>query len=250
MRAARPWDTAGVRASLAVTTALALAACADDEPAGDPLDDFVLTSPDGFVELIPTSTVELAWDVTARPPLSLELDLDLVGSVEPALVIHHAQLAPGSFTWDGLDTRNQPALPGNYQVRAIAVEPSFGTVDARPGDNAHLVVVQGVRFRDGELSFTGAQSSRELALTTVNRSVMAMTLALDPDPAVEGDELPLLTANVPGELVPFARTYPFTGRTAADAPVPGGRYQLVALIAAEDGARHYRVAGPGLSWAP
>lgn len=238
-----------MRAFAALALVPALAACADDQGAEvAPLEDFAVTSPDGFAELVPGGAVELAWTVTARPQLSLEIDL--VAGVAPPWVITHDRVQPGSFTWGGLDSRNQPLPPDNYRVRAAAIAPDDGTVDTFDGDAAHLVVVQGVRFRDASLAFTGAQADRQIVLSTVTRSPMELTLALDPDPGRAGDELPLLTASIPGELVPFARSYPFTGRTAADGAVPAGFYVVAALISTRDGAVQYRIDGPGLTWTP
>ena len=44
-----------------------------------------------------------------------------------------------------------------------------------------------------------------IVLTTVTRSPLELTLALDPSLVTDGDELPLLTATIPAELVPTAR---------------------------------------------
>ena len=237
------------RAAAACTAALALAACADDGGAPPaPLADFVLTAPDGFAELVPTTTTTLAWEVTASPALGLQLDA-LTGA-EPPVLIGRRALAAGTLAWDGRDPAGGPARPGNYRIRATALGPDDGTVDTAEGDNAHLVVVQGVRFAAAMLAFTGAQPARDLVLTSTTRSTMELTLLLDPDVANAGDELPLLTATIPGELVPTGRSYPFTGRTADGQAIAAGAYVLAASIKARAGTITYRTDGPTLTWAP
>lgn len=229
--------------------ALGLAACAGDGGAPPtPLADFVLTAPDGFVELVPTTSATLAWEVTASPALALQLDA-LTGA-EPPVLIDRRALAAGTLAWDGRDPAGVAARPGNYQIRATALGPDDGTVDTADGDNAHLVVVQGVRFRDATLAFTGAAPARDMVLTATTRSTLELTLLLDPDLAIAGDELPLLTATVPGELVPTARSYPFTGRTAGGHAIAAGAYVLAASIRARAGTITYRTDGPTLTWAP
>ena len=223
--------------------------CGSDDGATDPtpLADFAVTAPDGFAELVPTTTVGIAWQVTASPAYGLELEV--VSGAEPARVITTVDLASGSLTWDGRDQARAAAPPGNYRLRAIALGPDDGEVDTADGDAAHLIVVQGVRFRDRTLAFTGAQAGRDLVLTTVARSPLELDLLLDPDLATAGDELPLLTATIPGELVPVGRSYPFTGRTADDHAIAAGTYVVVAELHASGGIM-YRVDGPTLTWTP
>lgn len=237
------------RALLVPVALLALAACGDQGDSGTlPLADFVVTAPDGFVELVPTTTVELAWQVT--PSTAFGLELDVVAGAAPPRPITTQALASGTFTWDGRDLARTAVPPDNYQLRAVALGPDDGEVDTADGDNAHLIVVQGVTFRDAALTFTGGQAARELVLTTVARSTIELALVADPDPAIAGDELPLLTASIPGELVPRPRSYPFTGRTADDRAIAAGTYVLAAVVRARAGAITYRVDGPTLTWTP
>jgi hypothetical protein len=238
-----------MRAALLVVLA-GLAACGGDDGAAPPgpLDDLVVTAPDGFAELAPTETATIAWEVTASGGFGLELAV--VSGDEPAVLVERRALASGSLGWDGDDPAGDRVPAGNYQVRAIALGPDDGTVQAVDGGATHLLVVQGVRFRDDALAFTGGQASRELALVTVTRSTLALTLVIDPDVAVPGDERALVTASVPGELAPTPRSYPFTGRDADDRAIAGGTYTLAAIVAARAGAITYRVDGPTLTWTP
>lgn len=237
-------------AAIGLTGTLGAGECGggDDGTAVGPLDDFELTAPDGFAELVPTTTVAIAWQVTTSPALGLELDAVAAG--EAPTMIDRRALTSGSLDWNGRGPTGLAVPPGNYQISASALGPDDGAVATVEGDNAHLVVVQGVRFRDGALTFTGGGGGRELVLTTVTRSPLELTLALDPSPLADGDELPLLTATIPGELVPTPRSYPFTGRTAADQPIAGGSYVLAALVRARGGTIAYRVDGPTLTWTP
>ncbi|HVV82724.1 MAG TPA: hypothetical protein VHE35_06570 [Kofleriaceae bacterium] len=220
----------------------------DDGPAGEPLADFAFTKPDGFAELVPTTTVELAWTVSPSDADSLELDA--FDGDEPPIAIQRFSLVSGSYAWDGRSPAGTAAPPGNYRLRAIALGPADGEAARLDGDATHLVVVQGVRFRDTTLAFTGGQASRQIVVDTTARSPVELTLVLDPDVATDGDELPLLTATVPGEFASVARTYPFTGHTADDQPIAGGTYTLAAVLRARDGAITYRTDGPTLTWTP
>lgn len=228
--------------------ALVLVAGCGDDGVGAPLADFEVTAPDGFVELVPGETVTIAWQVSAAP--SDALVLSAATGDEPALTLYRGPLRAGQVAWDGRAPDQALAAAGNYQLTAAALGPDDGVVATVDVGAGHLIVLQGVRFRDATLDFTGAQATRELVLTTVTRSVMELTLAVDPDLAVAGDERPLSTATIPGELVPTTRSYPFTGRTADDQPLAGGRYTLAALVRARAGARTYRVDGPVLTWTP
>lgn len=219
----------------------------DDALAG-PLDDFRVTAPDGFAEIAPNEAAEIAWDVTASDAYGLEVGV--VGAGGAQVVIDQRVLAPGSVSWRGRDLAGATVPPGNYRVYASALGPDDGAVQTVDGGATHLVVVQGVRFRDATLAWTGADATREMVISTVTRSTMALTLLLDVDPDTTGDERVLLRASIPGELVPVARSYPFTGRDADGVAIPGGTYTLAAVIAARDGAITYRVDGPTLTWTP
>ena len=231
---------------------LALASCADPDDDGDPaalpLAQYELLAPDGFEELIPTKTVEVAWAVEPGPRI---LRMEAIEGDRAPVTIYDGAVQAAALQWDGRDVdTGAAAAPGNYQVRARVVNERGGEYDSRLGDNAHLIVIQGVTFRDATLAFTGAQATRDVVLTTTARSVMELTLALDPDVATAGDELPLLTATIPGEFASFARSYPFTGRTAADQPIAAGTYVVAAQLRAVAAGVAYRVDGPTLTWTP
>jgi hypothetical protein len=234
----------------AIGLAAALAACGGDDADGaGPLVDFVFVEPDGFAELVRGDTVDVTWDVTTAPGLELRLDVLPGGDPTTPLPLRWTDLAPGTLAWDGT-VQGARLLAGHFELRATALTSGEEVLQHVDGGAQHLIVLQGVRFRDQTLAFTGAQANRELVLTTVTRSVMEMTLALDPDTGADGDELPLLTASIPGELVPTTRSYPFTGRTAADDAIAAGTYTLIAQVRARGGANTYVDYGPQLTWAP
>ena len=219
---------------------------ADGPPVG-PLADFRLLAPDGFAELVPSRTVDVAWSVTPAP---YGLQLDALDRDGRPWMLDRRSLEPGSLAWDGEDPAGEPAPPGHYTVRATALGPDDGEAGTFDGGVAHLIVVQGVRFRDQALVYTGADAQRPLVLTTVARSPFELSLFLDRDIGVPDDELPLLDDDVPGELVPVERTYGFSGRTRDGAPVPAGEYVLYARVIARQGTVVYRVNGPTLDWTP
>lgn len=254
-RMARPCprvpDAANIVASVATMLVVVLAGCGGDDgggPPGGPLDDLRVTAPDGFAELGPGEAADVAWEVTASDAYGLELGV--VGDDVAPRMIERRPLAAGTLRWNGVQLDGIRAPAGNYHVYASALGPDDGAVQTVDGGADHLIVVQGVRFRDATLSFTDADLPGALVLSTVARSPMELTLVLDPDVGTELDEKTLLTASIPGELVPVARSYPFTGLDASGAPIGGGTYTLAAVIRARGGAITYRVDGPTLTWTP
>lgn len=224
---------------------LALAGCGDDVVCPS-VDDFRLTSPDGFAELVHGGTVTVAWTADGSDGASVELEArdterDSVVPLPPA------NLGDGMIVWDGMSPDGWAAPPANYRLFGTAGQVGGCDGDPITGGDLHLIVVQGVRLPTAPIAFTGSQATRMITITTVTRSTLPIALALDPNAAVDGDELTIVTATVPGEFAPIARSYPFNGTTSAGVPIPTGDYDLIAAI---DGPSPYRVVGPRLTWRP
>ena len=77
--------------------------------------------------------------------------------------------------------------------------------------------------------------------------MLQVRYAVDPDRAIDGDELVFAESTVPGEFTPIARSYPFSGLTTDGAAIPAGTYDLIALVVTPTA---YRVVGPTLTWTP
>lgn len=230
---------------LSLALALGLAACADDvvcPSAGS----FALTEPDGFAELVPGATVTIAWTGDGDPGADVELELTATDGGAP-IFVPPALFGAGQLTWDGRDRDGLVAPPANYRIGGVVAK--IAACAGRPivPDDLHLVVVQGVRMPREPITWSGSQLTRMFTVATVTRSVLAVRYAVDPDPATDGDELVFLETTVPGELAPVMRSYPFSGTTVAGADIPGGEYDLIALVGTPTA---YRAVGPRLTWLP
>ncbi|MBZ0237049.1 MAG: hypothetical protein K8M05_32265 [Deltaproteobacteria bacterium] len=231
--------------ALISATLAALAACESVDPCYEVAGAFALTRPTGASELVPGESVRFEWepiDVPGAVVAFVLVDDDVripVGTVETGVGVHDVQTADSG----------QPVPMGVYRIQGV-----FGgcALSAPPYDGGatRLVFAQGVTFADASLTITGAQTPRDLELTTVALSTVELELLADPTPGADGDELLFATGAVPGELVAMTRRYAFTGMTTTGAAIPGGTYRVVARVRARDGAVVYDVPGPQLTWSP
>lgn len=217
-----------------------------DAPGPGPLLSYHLRVPSGLVELRPGAPAPVEWQVNSGPYF---LRLDAVDAEDRAVLLDVRGLESGSLQWDGRDPAGRKVPAGHYGVRATALDADQRTVGLVEGEPNDRIVVQGVRFPDAALSFTGAQAMRTIGLTVVTLSSVRLTVALDPDEDWSGDELPVVSAEQAGELVPVHRAFAFTGRTTDGAAIPAGRYRLHAIVIV-GGTNGYRVDGPTLDWTP
>lgn len=231
----------GVRA-LAIVSLLSVAAgCADD--AACPTAQFALTGPAGFAQLTPGGSVTIAWSFDGDPAATVALRVAATDGVAD-IALPSAVQGTGELTWNGRDGAGALAPPANYRIGGeVTAAGGCGDATVVP-DDLHLIVVQGVRLPTAAIAFTGAQATRMITVTTVTRSMVQLTLGLDPDAGVDGDELAIFEATIPGEFTPTAHSYPFIGMTTAGSPIPAGTYDLIANFA---GAR---TIGPRLTWTP
>ena len=232
----------GVRRLAIVSVLVVGAGCADDASCPS-TGQFALTAPDGFAQLGPTGTVTVAWTSDGDPVADLALRAIAADGVAD-VALAAARLGDGQLAWDGTDGAGARVPAANYRVGgAVAATGGGGALTITP-DDLHLIVVMGVRLPTQPIDFTGAQADRAVTVTTVSRVSAQLELAVDPDPAVDGDELVFARAMIPGEFTPMARSYPFPGTTVADGPIPAAAYDLIATFG---GAR---TRGPRLTWTP
>ncbi len=216
--------------------------CADDASCPS-AGQFALTAPDGFAQLGPTGTVTIAWSGDGDPAATVALRAIATDGVAD-VALPPAQLGDGQVAWDGTDGAGARVPAANYRVGgAVAAPGGCGPLTITP-DDLHLVVVMGVRLPGQPISFTSGQADRVVAVTTVSRMSAPLELAVDPELAVDGDELVFAVATIPGEFTPMARSYPFLGTTVGGVAIPAGTYDLIATFG---GAR---TRGPRLTWTP
>lgn len=230
----------------ALLSLLLAPACADDVVCPSP-GRFALTQPDGFAELVPGGRVTLAWTSAGGDGgADVELALTATDGGDP-IELPAALVGDGQLTWDGQRLDGSLAPPANYRIGGtVGRIASCGGLELTP-DDLHLVVVQGLRMPDAPITFTGSQLTRMITVTTVTRSPLMVSYALDPSATTDGDELVFARATVPAELAPVARSYPFSGMTVDATAIPDGEYDLVALVGAPVA---YRALGPRLTWHP
>jgi hypothetical protein len=228
---------------------LRLAACGDAPTLAPPLPDagaptVAVTAPTGLTPLVPghpitiTTRVDLAGADPSTAHLAVTLDASLGGADQ--VVFDGAATAGDTSRTFPADDQPFPA-PGVYALTA-ALDAGDAHVTAPP--SVTRVAAQGVVFRrpaPGERVEVGAPV--DLALDAVTLGPMALTLVLAAENGTAGDEVAIITASIPGELVPVPRTYSFDGTDATGAPVPAGDYRLEADIVDQRTGAAYRSHG-------
>lgn len=231
------------RAVAALAVALVGGAGCADDAACPSAGQFALTAPDGFVQVGPSGTATIAWTADGDPGATVALRAIATDGVAD-VALPPALLGAGQLVWDARDGAGARVPAANYRVGGeVAAVGGCGGLTLTP-DDLHLIVVMGVRLPTAPLAFVGSQTGRVVEITTVTRVSVPLELALDPDPAVAGDELIFASATVPGEFTPIARAYPFPGTTTAGAAIPAGGYDLVATFAGTT------TRGPRVTWDP
>lgn len=229
----------------ALTAALAAGGAGCEEPAtcAELAAGFALLAPDGPAELVPGGSVHLAWTPTDAPT---DLRVELVdGPGRLGL----GQIAGAAGALDLERPADDRILVGIFRVEVV-LEDCAGAPAVHDAGPLHLIYGQGLRFAAGDLGFTGSQTERTVAITTVTLSTMTVELLADPDEALAGDELLVARAEVPGEVFRRDARLPFTGQTVDGAAVPAGSYRLRARVIARAGALTYETAGPTMTWSP
>lgn len=231
---------------IAALLAVGLAACEVPEGCPEVAGTFALTMPTGASELVPGSSVHLAWAATAGTSAVVAFVLvEGDARVPTGTVDVSAGMADLATTDAGA-----PIPPGVYRIQGVfggcaLSEPAY---DAGP---TRLVYAQGVTFTDTSLAIAAADTPRDVAFRTVSLSTMELELFVDPTPGgTAGDELRFAMGSVPGELVAMTRRYAFTGSTTEGAAIPGGTYRVVARVHARTNTVTYDVPGPQLTWTP
>jgi len=224
---------------------IAAAGCAADDPCRQGLD---FTAPGGAAEWVPGGPpVDIGYQV-----LEGEGSVAIaVESLDGVTAYPIGNFARGTVTvpFAGLDETGAAVRPGIYQPVAsfLGCDNLLTRVE---GGAFHQVVVQGVELAGAPLTATTASLPLAVPLTTVARSTIEVDLVVDPDPGTAGDELVFDHLSVPGELVPVVRTATFTGTAQGGAAIPGGSYQVRAVIHARADTLVYESAGPTLTWTP
>jgi len=219
--------------------------CAPADPCDAGLE---FTSPTGSVEWVPTGPpVAIAFTVAdGEGAVAIALD-----TLDEAIAYNLGTFARGATSIDfaGTDAAGGALRPEVYQPVASFLD-CDGAAARVEGGAFHQVVVQGVELAAAPLTATAATVPLAVPLTTVTRSTLEIDLVVDPDPGTAGDELVFDHLSVPGELVPVARTAAFTGTASGGAAIPGGTYQVRAVVHARADTLVYESAGPTLTWTP
>jgi hypothetical protein len=225
---------------------IALAACEEPEGCPEVASSFALTAPGGATELVPGASVRLTWtpiEGTSAVVAFVLVEGDAripTGTVPVSAGMHDVSTTDGGA----------PIAPGVYRIQGVfggcaLSEPAYDAGALR------LVFAQGVTFADTSLTITGAQTPRDVAITTVSLSSFELELLVDPTPGgAAGDELVFAAGTVPGELVAMNRRYAFTGMTMQGQAIPAGQYRIVARVHARSDTVVYDVPGPELTWQP
>ena len=210
-----------VRTALTIVLAVAALATAACEPAPAPaVRAFRVTAPAAAVELVPTPAdfVDVVWTYDADDAEHLAVTIQAVPTVgeTSASWLASALLANGSarYVVPAVNVWVPPlnVVPaGVYQVLAtVYADGDVLAESTAPG----LLVLQGVEFRDRDLTFTSDVAQRDLWMTTVTATVARATVYLTS--AVGGARQVISQATIASDLAPVGRVITFTGRTIND----------------------------------
>lgn len=230
-----------VRSGSVVVVALLVAAC-DVAPAVRTL---AVTAPAAPVEVVPVAGegLSVAWRFDAERADEIEVTVALAPVADGAEVpLSAATLAAGAVLWP---VPAAPPEPGVY--RALVRATLDGEVlaeAAAPG----LVVMQGVRFRDAELTFTSDPTTRDLWLTTVVASESRALLYLAP--TIDGPRRVFADAVIASDLAPVGRVVTFTGAAVDGTAIPPGDHQAFVEVRTRGDSLRYQRGGLLVHWRP
>lgn len=233
-----------------------VAACDPVSTPGPTVRAFRFTAPATPVELVPIAGdwVDCAWtyDVDYADQLSVTVQAVPTAGEGGSAWLASVPLASGSALYVvPATTAWVPPLnvipAGVYQLVATVYDDGASAVLAEataPG----LLVVQGVRFRDAELTFTADVARRDIWMTTVTATVALATVSLTP--AAGGTRQVISQATIASDLAPVGRVITFTGHTLDDVAIPAGDYPAVVEIRARGGTVTYERGGLTIHWQP
>ncbi len=213
--------------------------------------DFAITAPLGTSELLPDGTIPITWRLAG--PRDAQLTIDLVSVTDDGaytIVDETVGAGAGGGPWAGLDVDGALVPPDVYDLVATVLVDN-GLV----GSALRNVSVHGAYFIDPfpglDVTVTGTEGMRDLRYVTVSQRVIRLVTSLDPDIAVDGDELVIDERSIPGEFVPFIRIVHFEGTTLEGAAIPQGDYTLTLDGSDDDDPTLvYRRRGGRVLWRP
>jgi hypothetical protein len=231
---------------------LALAACgADPDDDGQPEYDFTLTQPLATVELLPGGEVPITWSMAGAAEAHLVIELSSVSDdLAYTIVDETITEGPGGGPWAGRDVEGQLVLPDVFDIVASVYVDGLLVGGALRNLSVHGAYVT-YPPPDYDLEIAASDGEVDLTYMTVSQRVIRIVTSLDPDPAVDGDELVIDERTIPGEFVPFERIVHFTGVTLADAAIPEGDYTVTLDVSDDDDPTlAYRRTGGRVLWRP
>lgn len=221
---------------------IVLAACGDAE---GPI--IAITAPT-LGAYVPGGSLAIAWD--ASPAFdAAHLAVRLVprdGGAGFPLILGEmraptttAPTADG-FTWAGEDALGGAVRPGFYGLAVADTRRGDSTYDG--GDTSIIAVVGAVPTAPAistALTLTpAAPVTLHVDVSTI--APLSVTLVADPSTA-DGDELPITTMEIPGEIRTVDHDFAWDGTLAAGGKIATGDYTIDALI--DDGTTTWRVGG-------
>jgi hypothetical protein len=229
------------RAASLTMCSLALVACTDPDPS---LQTFRFTAPGPAIELVPVPGESLAIAWTAEHDGALDVDLELRPTNPPGdpIGLGLASIDDGAFTWP---LPADAPRAGLYQLVA-GVRDGERLLDETTSPS--IILVQGAEFRDTALTFTGAQTDRDIWIRATLASIIEVEVFLA-DTSTSPRHV-LARFSVASDLAPIGRVIVFNGTTLDGDPIPAGTHHAFIEILARDGTATYLRDGLTVTWTP
>jgi hypothetical protein len=218
--------------------AVVVAAC---DGGGDVVDvpAFRFTQPEGIGEIYPDGVArfDVAWETDATADRGLEIELRLEGTnpVGATYAGPRAALVDGHALW-GLGA----GPSGTFQLVGDILD---GDDTLATFTSPAIIIVQGAKLRDAELTLPDANGERDLWVTVSTASVLVLELVAVPD-ANPTARTSLGRISVASDLAPIGRVF------AWDAALAAGDYTVVAEVSANDDAVRYTDGMSVVHWNP